>query len=111
MVEVGQDVLASAVKGPSETGDLVQARWHAGGDGADEPTHQVLGVGAVGVAVGVDHLLVNRPGDLDDRVALVGEQLRQPCPLAVGGQATAGAKSPARRVECIGRPPKPEEPD
>ena len=58
--------------------------------------------GFCGVLVGVDRLLVGAPGDLNDRVALVGEQASQPGLLALGEQAVPGQQCPAGLVQRVG---------
>lgn len=60
-------------------------------------------MGLVGVAVGVDHLLVHRPGHLHGGVALVGEQRLQAPGLLLGEQAVPGQQGAARRVQRVGR--------
>lgn len=92
----------SCVSGFCGSGDLIQAGWQAGGDGGDQGAHEASAVGLVGVLVGVDRLLVGAPGDLNDRVALVGEQASQPGLLALGEQAVPGQQCPAGLVQRVG---------
>ena len=102
VVEVGQDVLAPAFQGSPEAGDLLDPGWHPRGDGSDQGAHEASAVGLVGVLVGVDHLLVDRPDDLHGGVALVGEQPGQPGPLPLGEQALPGQQGAASRVQRVG---------
>ena len=90
VVEVGQNVLAPALQGPAQAGDLLDPGWHAGGDLADQAAHQAFALGEVGVAVGADHLLVDRPGHLHGRMALVSEQRVEALSLMHGDQAEPG---------------------
>ena len=64
-------------------------------------------MGLVGVLVGVDRLLVDRPGDLHGGVALVGEQPGQPGRLPLGEQALPGQQGAARRVQRVAGSPAP----
>ena len=56
VVEVAQDVLATADQGPSHCLDLLQPVWDGLFQGADEPLHQALSqvraLGAVGLEPG-----------------------------------------------------------
>ena len=64
-------------------------------------------MGLVGVAVGVDHLLVHRPGHLHSSVPLVGEQRLQAPGLLLGEQALPGQQGAARRVQGVAGSPAP----
>lgn len=101
VVEVGQDVLAPALQGSPEAGDLLDPGWHPGGDGVDQGAHEGSAVGLVGVLVGVDHLLVRAPGDLNDHVALVGEQAGQPGLLDLAAGPIEGVAGELDHVEGV----------
>lgn len=61
-------------------------------------------MGAVVVAVGGDHPLVNAPGCLDLDVLLLCEQGAQPCSLLLREEVVASAQRPARGVERVAGP-------
>ena len=76
MVEVGQYVPGSAFECPAQRHELGQASWYArGGQGVDFGLHQGLTADFAGIAVGIDNVLVDAPGDLKDDVAIAGEQV------------------------------------
>ena len=88
MIEVGQDVSGSAFECPSQCHELGQAPGYArGGQGVDFGLHQGLTADFVGIAVGVDDVLVDAPGDFEGDVAIVGEQVEYLVLLAWGEQA------------------------
>ena len=90
VVEVGQNVGSASGQGAAQAGDLLDPGWHAGGDLADQAAYQAFALGGVGVAVGADHLLVDRPGHLHGRMALVSEQRVEALSLMHGDQAEPG---------------------
>lgn len=69
--------------------------------GVDQTPHLGFAAIAVGVAVGVDHGLVDTPGRLDLHVAVVGEQGGDPGWLFVGEQVRAGAQGATGGAERI----------
>ena len=74
VVEVGQDVPGSAYECPSQCDEFGQAPRHArGGQCVDFALHQGLAADFVGIAVGVDTVLVDAPCDLEGDVAITGE--------------------------------------
>ena len=76
VVEVGQDVPGSAFECPAQRDELGQAPGYTrGGQGVDFGFHQGLTADFVGIAVGVDDVLVDAPGDFECDVAIAGEQV------------------------------------
>ena len=76
VVEVGQDVPGSAFECPAQGGELGQTpRYTRGGQGVDFGLHQGLTADFVGIAVGVDDVLVDAPGDLEGDVLVAGKQV------------------------------------
>ena len=76
MIEVSQDVPGSACECPAQRDELGQAPGYArGGQCVDFGLHQGLTTDFVGIAVGVDDVLVDAPGDFEGDVAIVGEQV------------------------------------
>ena len=76
MVEVSQDVPGSAFECPAQRHELAQTpRYTRAGQGVDFGFHQGLAADFVGIAVGIDNVLVDAPGDLEGDVAIVGEQV------------------------------------
>ena len=76
VVEVGQDVPGSAFECPAQRDELGQApRYARGGQGVDFGLHQGLTADFVGIAVGVDNVLIDAPRDLERDVAIAGEQV------------------------------------
>ena len=76
MIEVGQDVPSSAFECPAQRHELAQTpRYARGGQGVDFGLHQGLTADFVGIAVGVDDVLVGTPRDLECDVAIAGEQV------------------------------------
>ena len=91
VVEVGQDVPGSAFECPAQRNDPAQAPWYTrAGQGVDFGLHQGLTADFVGIAIGVDDVLVDAPGDLKDDVAIAGEQDEDLMLLAWGEQAGSG---------------------
>ena len=76
VVEVGQDVPGSAFECPAQRHELAQTpRYTRAGQGVDLGLHQGLTADFVGIAIGVDDVLVDAPGDLECDVAIAGEQV------------------------------------
>ena len=76
VVEVGQDVPGSAFERSAQRHELGQASWYArGGQCVDFGLHQGLTADFVGIAVGVDNVLVGAPCDFECDVAIAGEQV------------------------------------
>ena len=76
VVEVGQDVPGSAFECSAQRDEFGQAPWYArGGQGVDIGFHQGLTADFVGIAVGVDDVLVGAPRDLERDVLLTGKQV------------------------------------
>ena len=79
VVEVGQDVPGSAFECPAQRDELGQApRYARGGQRVDFGLHQGLTADFAGIAVGIDDVLVDAPGDLECDVLLTGEQVEDP---------------------------------
>ena len=82
VVEVGQgqDVPGSAFKYPAQRNELGQTlRYARGGQCVDFDLHQGLTADFVEIAVGVDDVLVDTPGNLERDVAIAGEQVGWRC--------------------------------
>ena len=76
VVEVGQDVPGSAFECSAQRDELGQAPGYArGGQCVDVGLYQGFAADFVGIAVGVDDVLVDAPGDLKGDVAIAGEQV------------------------------------
>ena len=76
VVEVGQDVPGSAFECPAQCDELSQApRYARGGQCVNFGLHQGLTADFVGIAIGVDDVLVDAPCDLERDVAIAGEQV------------------------------------
>jgi len=76
MIEVGQDVPSSAFKCPAQRNELSQApRYTRAGQCVDFGFHQGLTADFVGIAVGINDVLVGAPGDLECDVLLTGKQV------------------------------------
>ena len=58
-----------------ELADGWAARYVRGGQCVDFGLHQGLTAGFVGIAVGIDNVLVDTPCDLEGNVAIAGEQV------------------------------------
>ena len=76
MVEVGQDVPSSAFKCPAQRDELSQTpRYTRAGQCINFGLHHGLTADFVGIAVGINDVLVGAPGDLECDVAIAGEQV------------------------------------
>ena len=76
VVEVGQDVPGSAFECPAQRNELSQTpRYTRGCQCVDFGLHQGLTADFVGIAVGVDNVLVGAPCDLERDVLLTGKQV------------------------------------
>ena len=79
VVEVGQDVPGSAFECPAQRDELGQApRYARGGQRVDVGLHQGLTADFAGIAVGIDDVLVDAPGDLEGDVLVAGKQVEDP---------------------------------
>ena len=76
VVEVGQDVPGSAFECPAQRHELGQASWYARGcQCVDFGLHQGLTADFVGIAIGINNVLVGAPSNLEGDVAIAGEQV------------------------------------
>ena len=76
MIKVGQDVPGTAFECPAQRNELGQASWYARGcQCINFGLHQGLTADFVGIAVGIDNVLVGTPGDLERDVLLTGKQV------------------------------------
>ena len=76
MIEVGQDVPGSAFECPAQRNELSQTpRYTRAGQCINFGLHQGLTADFVGIAVGVDNVLVGAPCDLERDVLLTGKQV------------------------------------
>ena len=76
VVEVSQDVPGSAFECPAQRDELGQApRYARGGQRVDVGLHQGLTADFAGIAVGIDDVLVDAPGDLEGDVLVAGKQV------------------------------------
>ena len=76
MIEVGQDVPSSAFECPAQRDELSQTPRYARGDQCvDFGLHHGLTADFVGIAVGVNDVLVGAPGDFECDVLLTGKQV------------------------------------
>ena len=76
MIEVGQDVPGSAFECPAQCDELSQTpRYTRAGQGVDFGLHHGLTADFVGIAVGVNDVLVGAPGDFECDVLLTGKQV------------------------------------
>jgi hypothetical protein len=99
--EVGQDVVAAPLQGPSEGGEFVEAGRDRRAQVVDHAGEQCLAFAGIGVGVGGDDLLVDQPGHLDWGVGVVGEHRLEAGLLAGGEQRGAGAQGAAGAVERV----------
>ena len=85
VVEVGQDVPGSAFECPTQRDELSQTpRYTRTGQCINFGFHQGLTADFAGIAVGIDNVLVDAPGDLKGDVAIAGEQVEDLMLLAWG---------------------------
>ena len=76
MIEVGQDVPGSAFECPAQRDELGQTpRYARRGQRVDFGLHQGLAADFVGIAVGINDVLVGAPGDLKGDVLVAGKQV------------------------------------
>ena len=76
VVEVGQDVPGSAFECPAQRHELGKApRYARAGKCINFGFHQGLTADFVGIAIGVDDVLVDAPCDFECDVAIAGEQV------------------------------------
>ena len=76
VVEVGQDVCGSAFECPAQCDDLCEGAWHVRvAETVYFGLHQGLTADFVGIAVGVDDVLVGAPGDFEGDVLVAGKQV------------------------------------
>ena len=76
VVEVGQDVPGSVFECPAQRDELAQTpRYTCTGQCVDFGLYQGLTADFAGIAVGIDNVLVDAPGDLKGDVAIAGEQV------------------------------------
>ena len=76
MIEVGQDVPGSAFECPAQRNELSQTpRYTRAGQCINFGLHQGLTADFVGIAVGVDNVLVGALCDLEGDVLLTGKQV------------------------------------
>ena len=74
MIEVGQDVPSSAFECPAQRDELSQTpRYTRAGQCINFGFHHGLTADFVGIAVGINDVLVGTPGDLECDVAIAGE--------------------------------------
>ena len=94
MIEVGQDVPGSAFECPAQRHELSQTpRYTRAGQRVNFGLHQGLTADFVGIAVGINDVLVGAPCDLEGDVAIAGEQVEDLVLLAWGEQARSGAQA------------------
>ena len=85
MIEVGQDVPGSAFECPAQRDELSQTpRYTRAGQCINFGFHHGLTADFVGIAVGINDVLVGTPGDLECDVAIAGEQVEDLVLLAWG---------------------------
>lgn len=76
VVEVGEDVPGSAFERSAQRHELGQApRYARRGPCVDSGLHQGLTADFAGITIGIDDVLVDAPCDLEDDVAIAGEQV------------------------------------
>ena len=76
MIEVGQDVPGSAFECPAQRNELAQTpRYTRAGQGINFGLHHGLTADFVGIAVGINDVLVGTPSDLECDVLLTGKQV------------------------------------
>ena len=76
MIEVGQDVPSSAFECPAQRNELSQTpRYTRAGQRVNFGLHHGLTADFVGIAVGINDVLVGTPSDLECDVLLTGKQV------------------------------------
>ena len=76
MIEVGQDVPGSAFECPAQRNELSQTpRYTRAGQCINFGLHHGLTADFVGIAVGINDVLVGTPSDLEGDVLLTGKQV------------------------------------
>lgn len=76
MIEIGQDVPSSAFECTAQRNELSQTpRYTRAGQCINFGFHQGLTADFVGIAVGINDVLVDAPGDFECDVAIAGEQV------------------------------------
>jgi len=76
MIEVGQDVPGSAFECPAQRNELAQTpRYTRAGQRVNFGLHHGLTADFVGIAVGINDVLVGTPSDLECDVLLTGKQV------------------------------------
>jgi hypothetical protein len=90
-VEVGQDVRSALLQRSPERDEFGQRGGDPVAEGVDQRGHRGSALRGVGVAVGVDHALVDAPGRLDLDVGVDRDQGVDARALLVGEQVGAGA--------------------
>ena len=76
MIEVGQDVPSSAFECPAQRNELAQTpRYTRAGQRVNFGLHHGLTADFVGIAVGINDVLVGTPSDLECDVLLTGKQV------------------------------------
>ena len=76
MIEVGQDVPSSAFECPAQRNELSQTpRYTRAGQRVNFGLHHGLTADFVGIAVGINDVLVGTPSDLEGDVLLTGKQV------------------------------------
>ena len=74
--KLGQDVPGSVFECPAQRDELAQTpRYTCTGQCVDFGLYQGLTADFAGIAVGIDNVLVDAPGDLKGDVAIAGEQV------------------------------------
>jgi len=99
--EVGEHVRGPLLEGPPQPSQLGQRGRHVVAQVVDGGPHELAASGAVGVAVGADHPLIDPPGGLDVDVFLDREQRVQPGGLLLGEQALTGMQGPPSPVQRV----------
>lgn len=109
MVEERQDVVTASLHRLPQRPQLLEAGRDAAVDAGDEPGHDLLPFGWLVGLVGLDHALIEAPGDLERDMPLVGEHLREPVLLLGGQQPSPGPGDVSDAVERVtGTPPMPQ---
>lgn len=109
MVEERQDVVTASLHHLPQRPQLLEASRDAALDAGDEPGHDLLPFGWLVGLVGLDHALIEAPGDLERDMPLVGEHLREPVLLLGGQQPSPGPGDASDAVERVtGTPPMPQ---